>query len=128
MPSVSMVFHWSYRSRDRDRAHPAEAMSFSRLARTKENPGTPWMHLLALEMRKSMPQSATGISTPPKVDMASTMKVFPACFTTWPTACTSLRMPLVVSPWTMATWVTAGSEARMAATLSASGILKFSCS
>lgn len=51
-----------------------------------------------------MPQSARGMSTPPKVDMASTMKVLPAARATWPTAATSLRMPLVVSPWTMATW------------------------
>ncbi len=55
------------------------------------------MHLLALLMRKSMPQSPTGISIPPKLDMASTIKMRPAFFTTSPTERISLRIPLVVS-------------------------------
>ena len=58
--------------------------------------------MLALDTRKSMPQSATGISTPPKEDMASTMNVLPASRTTLPTDWISLRIPLVVSLWTMA--------------------------
>ena len=94
----------------------------------KEKPGTPWMHLLALETRKSIPQSARGMSMPPKVDMASTRKVLPAALATWPTAATSLRMPLVVSPWTMATWVMAGSSARYLATTPASGRWSLGCS
>ena len=43
----------------------------------KKNPGTPWMHLFALLIRKSMPQSPTGMSTPPKLLIASTIMVHP---------------------------------------------------
>lgn len=89
----------------------------------KEKPGTPWMHLLALDTRKSMPQSATGISTPPKEDMASTMNVLPASRTTLPTDWISLRIPLVVSLWTMATWVIEESWASNWAIWAASGTL-----
>ena len=109
LPSFSIPFHWSSRSRDKERALPSLSSSLSRRHRMKEKPGTPWMHLLALDTRKSMPQSETGISTPPKEDMASTIKVRPASRTTLPTDWMSLRMPLVVSLWTMATWVMAGS-------------------
>ena len=69
-----------------------------------------------------MPQSETGISTPPKEDMASTIKVRPASRTTLPTDWMSLRMPLVVSLWTMATWVMAGSWASSWATRAGSGM------
>ena len=62
-----------------------------------ENPGTPWMHLFALLTRKSIPHSCMGISTPAKLDMASTMKILPASLTTLPTASMSLSKPDVVS-------------------------------
>ena len=70
-----------------------------------------------------MPQSATGISTPPKEDMASTMNVLPASRTTLPTDWISLRIPLVVSLWTMATWVIEESWASNWAIWAASGTL-----
>ena len=54
--------------------------------------------------------------------MASTIKVRPASRTTLPTDWMSLRMPLVVSLWTMATWVMAGSWASSWATRAGSGM------
>ena len=74
----------------------------------KENPGTPWMHLFALLMIKSIPSSSAGISTPPKLDMASTIKVRPDAFTTPATEAMSFRIPDVVSLCTMETWVISG--------------------
>ena len=74
-PPSSIPFHWSRGPGTGSGPGLLQAASFSRLARMKEKPGTPWMHLLALETRKSIPQSARGMSMPPKVDMASTMKV-----------------------------------------------------
>ena len=40
---------------------------------TKEKPGTPSMHLLADEMRKSMPVAEASMGMAPKLLMASTM-------------------------------------------------------
>ena len=70
---------------------------------------------------KSIPQSATGISTPAKLDMASTMYTFPKALATFPTDSISFRMPEVVSLCTMDTWVISGSSARIFSTVSASG-------
>ena len=59
---------------------------------------------------------------PPKVDMASTMKHFPASFTAFATEAMSFKMPEVVSLWTMETWVISGSSPRISAVRSAEGI------
>ena len=114
-PSRSMVCHWAYRSSDRLRALPRLPSSRSRRQMAKEKPGTPWMHLFALLTMKSMPQSSTGMSMPPKLDMASTMNAAPARLATAPAASMSLTRPDVVSLCTMATCVMEGSAARCAA-------------
>ena len=54
---VSISFHWSYRSRLRERARPRVLLSSSRRAMTNANPGTPCRHPLALLMRKSTPMA-----------------------------------------------------------------------
>ncbi len=120
-PSRSMVSYCAYRSSDRLRALPRLSSSRSRRQMMNEKPGTPWMHSFALLTRKSMPHFCMGISTPAKLDMASTMNVLPACLTTLPTASISLSRPDVVSLCTMATCVMEGSAARYAATFSESG-------
>ena len=125
-PSLFMVSHWSYRSRDRLLAFPLLSISLSFLQMMKENPGTPWMHLLALLIRKSMPQSAAGISTPPKLDIASTIKVLPMSFTTFATDSISFRIPEVVSLWTMDTWVISGSSFMIFLMILAEGTLSYS--
>ena len=79
---------------------------------TNPNPGTPWMHLLALLMRKSMPSAAMSMGTPPKLLMASTMNVLPWRLTTSATAASGLSTPVVVSQWTTDTWVTSGCSFR----------------
>ncbi|MNC34391.1 hypothetical protein D3C75_828220 [compost metagenome] len=69
----SMVFHWSYRSKLTEQAKPLHACNCSRFAKIKPKPGTPWMHLLALEIKKSISSSAMSIGTPPKELIASTI-------------------------------------------------------
>ena len=55
------------------------------------------MHLLALLIMKSMPRPAMSMGTPPKLLIASTMKILPRRLTSRATLSMSLRMPVVVS-------------------------------
>ena len=50
-----------------------------------------------------------------KLDMASTIKARPAFAQTAATASSGLRMPVVVSQWTTATWVISGEWVRSSA-------------
>ena len=67
------------------------------LASTKPNPGTPWIHLLALLIKKSMCSSAMSMAVPPKLLMASTMKTLLCLWTISPISVSGLSMPVVVS-------------------------------
>ena len=69
--------------------------------------------------------SPTGISTPPKLLIASTIIVRPFSLTTFATDSISFRIPEVVSLWTMDTCVMAGSFFRISFTLPASGTLSY---
>ena len=119
------MFHWSHRSSDRLRALPRDAFSLAVLQMMKLKPGTPWMHLLAELTRKSMPQSATGMSTPPNELIASTMNVQPCALATRATDSMSLSRPEVVSEWIIETWVIDGSLSRISATCAVSGIRSY---
>ena len=74
----SITRHWSYTSSDRDRAPPSHTASALARARMKPNPRTPWIHLLALLTRKSMPTSSRSNGTPPKVLEAPRERAPPA--------------------------------------------------
>jgi len=51
-PEPARPDHWACRSRERDRALPAQALRRSDWHRANENPGTPSMHLLEEETKK----------------------------------------------------------------------------
>ncbi len=74
-PDSSRPCHCASKSRLTVRAARPLARSCARSATTNENPGTPSMHLLADETRKSIPASATFNGMPPKLLIASTMNV-----------------------------------------------------
>ena len=61
------------------------------------------------------------MGTPPKLLIASTMKIFPCFLTILPIFSIGLSMPVVVSEWTTATWVIAPSSFRVASSFSRSG-------
>ena len=80
------------------------------------------MPLLALDTKKSMCQSSTGIFTQAKLDMASTIKVSPRSWHRSPTGAMSFSRPVVVSECTMQTWVIAGSASSISRMRSTCGM------
>ena len=85
----------------------------------KPMPGEPSRHLLdeATAASKRIARASRGIA--PKALMASISRARPWRAVTSATASSGLRMPEVVSQWTTATWLMAGSAA--SARSSASG-------
>jgi len=102
-PLISRPRHCSNKSRLTVRALPSQLASASFRASTNVKPGTPSMHLLADETKKSTPALEMESGMPPKLLIPSTMKVAPAARTTRPTSSIGLRMPVVVSQCTTAT-------------------------
>jgi len=89
-------------------AFPLQLLRISRFAMTKANPGRPWIFLLLVEMRKSMPNSLVGISYTPNELTASKMKII--FLFNLDMKLISLIMPEVVSEWIILTWVIVGSS------------------
>ena len=94
-------------SRDKLRAHPLHFFKDSIWPITKENPGTPSIHLLAELTMKSMFARSKLSGTAPKLLIASTKNdASGACaFTSFPTSATGCITPVEVSQCTMATLV-----------------------
>jgi len=55
------------------------------------------MHLFALLTMKSMSSASMSMGMPPKLLIASTMKIFPYFLTIFPTSSMGFSMPVVVS-------------------------------
>jgi hypothetical protein len=77
--------------------------------RTNPMPGTPSRHLFEEAASASKGTEAASIGSAPKALIASIRRLRPAAATTAAISRIGLRMPEVVSQWTAATWVMAGS-------------------
>ncbi|MCY1463925.1 hypothetical protein D9M71_818880 [compost metagenome] len=82
-------------------------------------PGTPSRHLPEAAISASKGIWRASIGNAPNELMASMIRRLPWRWITWAISASGLRMPVLVSQWIKATWVTAGSAASRRSTSAA---------
>src|SRR5260370_1161085 len=111
-PVFSSTWNWSKRPRESEGELPLQASSASLRQMTKPRPGTPSRHLLEEAASASKATSRASSGRAPKALMASISRRRPALATIAATSATGVSTPDVVSHWTTATWLMAGSTRR----------------